>query len=190
MIVSLVWFSRMTREGEIGMKSNAPGVGRGAEDFFTPLIRIPKQSPRASWVSWETVHWKRGRDESAHIDSWLYSVTSLSHFILYLASKYGKIKSTDAYPLISLHRNWFILKTLCRRGLKLNILESLLWAPLWFHISLVVTPHMIESSEHSGNAWKFPCQVSKFSYHATRDWFMTWICCSVIKRINRRWPKG
>jgi hypothetical protein len=37
MIVCLVWFFLMTREGEIGMKSSAPGDSRGAGDFFYPL---------------------------------------------------------------------------------------------------------------------------------------------------------
>jgi hypothetical protein len=36
MIVCLVWFSLMTREGEIGMKSSAPGDSRGPGTVFTP----------------------------------------------------------------------------------------------------------------------------------------------------------
>jgi hypothetical protein len=36
MIVCLVWFSLMTREGEIGMKSSVPGDSRGRGTFFTP----------------------------------------------------------------------------------------------------------------------------------------------------------
>jgi hypothetical protein len=40
MIVCLVWFSLMTRKGEIGMKSSAPGDSRGAGDFLYPLYAI------------------------------------------------------------------------------------------------------------------------------------------------------
>jgi hypothetical protein len=36
MMVCPVWFSLMTREGEIGMKSSAPGDSRGP--FFTPCM--------------------------------------------------------------------------------------------------------------------------------------------------------
>jgi hypothetical protein len=36
MIVCLVWFSLMIREGEIGMKSSAPGDSRGPGTVFTP----------------------------------------------------------------------------------------------------------------------------------------------------------
>jgi hypothetical protein len=39
MIVCLVWFSLMTREDEIGMKSSAPGDSREAGDFLYPLYR-------------------------------------------------------------------------------------------------------------------------------------------------------
>jgi hypothetical protein len=39
MIVCLVWLSLMTRGGEIGMKSSAPGGSRGPGTFFTPSIR-------------------------------------------------------------------------------------------------------------------------------------------------------
>jgi hypothetical protein len=35
MIVYLVWFSLMTRKGEIGMKSSAPGDSRVQGTFFT-----------------------------------------------------------------------------------------------------------------------------------------------------------
>jgi hypothetical protein len=41
MIVCLAWFSLMTRESEIGMKSSAPGDTRGAGTFFTPCILVP-----------------------------------------------------------------------------------------------------------------------------------------------------
>jgi hypothetical protein len=37
MRVCLVWFFLMTREGEIGMKSSAPGDSRRAGDFLYPL---------------------------------------------------------------------------------------------------------------------------------------------------------
>jgi hypothetical protein len=37
MIICLVWFSLMPREGEIDMKSSAPGESRGAGDFLYPL---------------------------------------------------------------------------------------------------------------------------------------------------------
>jgi hypothetical protein len=36
MMVCLVWFSLMAREGEIGMKSSAPGDSAGPETFFAP----------------------------------------------------------------------------------------------------------------------------------------------------------
>jgi hypothetical protein len=40
MIVCLVWFSLMTREGEIGMKSSVPGDSRGAADFLYRLYLL------------------------------------------------------------------------------------------------------------------------------------------------------
>jgi hypothetical protein len=40
MIICLVWFSLMIREGEIGMKSSAPGDTRGPGTFFTPCIQL------------------------------------------------------------------------------------------------------------------------------------------------------
>jgi hypothetical protein len=38
MTVCLVWFSLMTREGEIGVKSNAPEDNSGPATFFTSCM--------------------------------------------------------------------------------------------------------------------------------------------------------
>jgi hypothetical protein len=40
MIVCLVWFSLMTRKGEIGMKSSALGDSKGAGDFLYHVYRF------------------------------------------------------------------------------------------------------------------------------------------------------
>jgi hypothetical protein len=45
MIVCLVWFSPMTREGEIGKESSAPGDGRGPGTFFTACITPIRHAP-------------------------------------------------------------------------------------------------------------------------------------------------
>jgi hypothetical protein len=62
MMVCLVWFSLMTREGEIGMKSSAPGDSGGPGTFFTSCILEPAaQFGRTCKIS-DEVHAKLDAD--------------------------------------------------------------------------------------------------------------------------------
>jgi hypothetical protein len=57
MIFCLVWFSLMTREGEIGMKLSTPGDIRGPGTFFTPCITLKLTKPHKFDISLSSKAW-------------------------------------------------------------------------------------------------------------------------------------